>query len=389
LKSTASFRGVANEPRKRPDGDEPGIQKSCAVLDSGFARKGSRPGMTAEEDGMQPLEPVAAAIRLPVVQRSAALLALLLVLLWSGIEPGRAEGYPEHTIKIVVPFPAGGPTDVAARLVAQSLSTRLGHNVIVENQAGAGGRIGAKAVATAAPDGYTLLLGGTNVNAISGAIYKNLGFEPVGSFAPIAMIYTDSLALALSPRVPADTCEGLVKYAKDNPGKLKYGAPPGIYTHFAGEFFKTKTGTDILFVPYKGGAPAVTDVLGGHIDMVFNNKSTVLPHFKERKLKPLAVTSQSRWPELPETPTLQEVGISGFPTEVIFGLLAPAGTPVAVIGRLNSAVNDGLRSADVRASLDAMGVEARMGTPREFAAVLDEQARQWKTVIDEIGITVE
>jgi tripartite-type tricarboxylate transporter receptor subunit TctC len=203
------------------------------------------------------------------------------------------------------------------------------------------------------------------------------------------MIYTDSLALALSPRVPADTCEALVRYAKEHPGKLKYGAPPGIYTHFAGEFFKIKTGTDIQFVPYKGGAPALTDVLGGHIDMIFNNRSTVLPYFKERKLKALAVTSQSRWPELPETPTFQEAGISGFPTEVIFGLLAPAGTPVAIIGRLNSAVNDGLRSAEVRASLDALGVEARMGTPQEFAAVLDEQARQWKAVIDEIGIRME
>jgi tripartite-type tricarboxylate transporter receptor subunit TctC len=338
---------------------------------------------------MQPLEPAAAAIRLPVVQRRAALLALLPALLWSGIEACRAEGYPDRTIKLIVPFSAGGPTDVAARLVAQSLSPRLGHNVIVENQAGAGGRIGAKAVATAAPDGYTLLLGGTNVNAISGAIYKNLGFEPVRSFAPVAMIYTDSLALALSPRVPADTCEALVKFAKDNPAKLKYGAPPGIYTHFAGEFFKAKTATDIQFVPYKGGAPALTDVLGGHIDMIFNNRSTVLPYFKERKLKPLAVTSQSRWPELPETPTLQELGIFGFPTEVIFGLLAPAGTPAAIIGRLNGAVNDGLRSAEVRASLDALGVEARMGTPEEFAAVLEQQARQWKVVIDEIGISME
>ncbi len=335
---------------------------------------------------MQSLEP---AIRLSVVQRGAALLALLAVLLWPGMEAARAEGYPEHTIRIIVPFPAGGPTDVAARLVAQSLSPRLGHNVIVENQSGAGGRIGAKAVATAAPDGYTLLLGGTNVNAISGAIYKNLGFEPVRSFAPVAMIYTDSLALALSPRVAADTSEELVKYAKDNPGKLKYGAPPGIYTQFAGEFFKIRTSTDIQFVPYKGGAPALSDTLGGHIDIVFNNRSTVLPYFKERKLKPIVVTSQSRWPELPETPTLQELGISGFPTEVIFGLLAPAGTPAAIIGRLNGAVNDGLRSAEVRASLDAIGVEPRMGTPEAFAAMLDEQARQWKAVIDEIGVTAE
>jgi len=336
---------------------------------------------------MQPLEP---AVRLRLVQWRTALFALPLVLLWSGstIE-GRAEGYPDRTIKIVVPFPAGGPTDVAARLIAQSLSPRLGHNVIVENQSGAGGRIGAKAVATAAPDGYTLLLGGSNVNAISGAIYKNLGFEPIKSFAPVAMIYTDSLALALSPSVPADSCEALVKYARNHPGKLKYGAPPGIYTQFAGEFFKTRTSTDIQFVPYKGGAPALTDALGGHIDMIFNNRSTVLPHFKERKLKPIAVTSQGRWPELPETPTFQELGISGFPTEVIFGLLAPAGTPVAIVARLNSAVNDGLKSAEVRASLDGLGVEARMGTPEAFAAMLDEQARQWKAVIDEIGVKAE
>jgi tripartite-type tricarboxylate transporter receptor subunit TctC len=343
---------------------------------------------------MQPLEPAPARIRLPIVQRrgiAGALLAPLLACLWMGssIQASRAEGYPERTIKIVVPFPAGGPTDVAARLVAQSPSPRLGHNVIVENQAGAGGRIGTKVVATAAPDGYTLLLGGTNVNAINGAIYRNLGFEPIKSFAPVATIYADSLALAISPRVPADTCQELVKYAKDNPGRLKFGAPPGIYTHFAGEFFKIKTGTDILFVPYKGGAPALTDVLGGHIDMVFNNKSTVLPHVKEGKLKALAVTSQSRWPELPETPTLQEAGISGFPTEVIFGLLAPAGTPVTIIRQLNSAINDGLRSAEVRASLDAIGVEARIGTPQEFTAALGEQARQWKAVIDEIGIRME
>jgi len=268
---------------------------------------------------------------LPALGRVVLALLLACLGMGSSIDPGHAEGYPERTIRIVVPFPAGGPTDVAARLVAQSLSTKLGHGVIVENQAGAGGRIGAKAVAAATPDGYTLLLGGTNVNAITGAIYQNLGFDPIKSFAPVAMLYADSLALALSPRVPADTCEQLVKYAKDHPGELKYGAPPGIYTHFAGEFFKAKTATDILFVPYKGGAPAITDVLGGHIDMVFGNKSTLLPHFKERKLKALAVTSQGRWPELPDTPTMQEVGVSGFPPEVIFGLLAPAGTPVAII----------------------------------------------------------
>jgi tripartite-type tricarboxylate transporter receptor subunit TctC len=318
------------------------------------------------------------------------LFALLAVLLAAGsMRASHAEGYPERTIKIVVPFPAGGPTDVAARLIAQSISTKLGQGVVVENHAGAGGRIGAKMVAGAAADGYTLLLGGTNVNAIAGAIYKDLGFDPIASFAPIAAICTDSMALAVSPNVPADTIQQLIKYARDNPGKLKYGAPPGIYTQFAGEFFKIKTGTDILFVPYKGGAPAITDVLGGHIDMVFNNKSTLLVHFRDGRLKALAVTSAARWPELPQTPTMNEAGIPGFPSEVLFGLLAPAGTPPIIIQQLNQAINEGLRSPEVRTNLEAIGVEAKIGTAQDLANALAEQAREWKTVIDAIGITFE
>lgn len=300
----------------------------------------------------------------------------------------RAGDYPERTIKIVVPFPAGGPTDVAARLIAQSLATKFGTGVVVENHPGAGGRIGAKVVATAVPDGYTLLLGGTNVNAI-GTIYKGLSFDPVKSFAPIAVICIDSLAIAISPRVPASSFSEFVQYAKDHPGQLKYGASPGIYTQFAGEYFKLKTGTDILFVPYKGGAPAVTDALGGHIEMVVNNKTNLLPQFKDGKLKALAVTSRARWPELPQTPTMNEVGISGFPSEVLFGLLAPAGTPEAIIRKLNGAINEGLQSAEARASLASIGVEARIGTPEAFATALEDQAREWRRVIEEAGITVE
>jgi len=323
-----------------------------------------------------------------VITRS--LFALFTVLLAAGsMKAGHAEGYPERVIKIVVPYPAGGPTDVAARLVAQSISLRLGQGVVVENHPGAGGRIGAKVVAGAAADGYTLLLGGTNVNALAGAIYLDLGFDPIASFTPIAAICADSLALAVSPAVPVNTVADLVKYARDNPGKLKYGATPGIYTQFAGEYFKIRTGTDILFVPYKGGAPAITDVLGGHIEMTFGNKSTLLSLFKDDKLKALAVTSAARWPELPQAPTMAESGIPGFPSEVLFGLLAPAGTPDAIIQKLNQAINEGLRSPETRANLEAIGVEARIGTAPEFAAALTEQAREWKTVIDAIGIKAE
>jgi tripartite-type tricarboxylate transporter receptor subunit TctC len=320
-------------------------------------------------------------------QRWLPLLALLLMVIpWHA---SRAEGYPDRPIKIVVPFPAGGPTDVVARLVAQSLSTKLGTGVVVENRPGAGGRIGAKIVATSAPDGYTLLLGGTNVNAITGAIYKDLGFDPIKSFTPIAVVCVDSLALAISPRLPTNNFQEFVQYAKDHPGQLKYGASPGIYTHFAGEYFKVKTSTDILFVPYKGGAPAVTDALGGHIDMVVNNKTNLLPQFKDGKLKALAVTSRERWPELPQTPTMSEVGILGFPPEVLFGLLAPAGTSEAIVRLLNDAINSGLQSDEARANLNAVGVEARIGTPEDFSAALADQEREWKKVIEETGIEVE
>jgi len=305
------------------------------------------------------------------------------------LQPVYAQSYPERTIKIVVPFSAGGPTDVVARLIAQSLSSRLGQSVVVENLAGAGGRIGAKAAASAQPDGYTLLLGGTNINAMLGALYKNLGFDPNDSFAPIAAICVDSMALAISPGVPADTFQQFVHYAKNNPGKLKYGAPPGIYTHFAGEFFKIKTGTDILFVPYKGGAAAITDVIGGHIDMVFNPKSSLLTLFKAGQLKALAVTSEARWPELPDTPTMMEVGVAGFPKEVWFGLLAPAGTPARIVGQLNHAVNEGLRSEEVRTSFAKLGIESKIGTAQDFATALSEQVRDWKVVVDATGIKIE
>jgi tripartite-type tricarboxylate transporter receptor subunit TctC len=318
----------------------------------------------------------------------------LLALVGAGVialatTPSDAASYPERLIRLVVPFPAGGPTDVAARLIAQAMSSRLGQPVVVENLVGAGGRIGAKAVAGAAPDGYTLLLGGTNVNAIIGALYKDIGFDPIASFDPVAAVCTDTMALAISPDLAPQTFDQFVQYARDRPGKLTYGATSGIYTQFAADFFKVKTGTDILFVPYKGGAPAITDLIGGHIDMIFNNKSTLLTHFKAGKLRPLAVTSKVRWPELPEIPTMQELGVTGFPTEVWFGVLAPAGTPPAIVGALNTAINEGLASKEVQASLGELGLEAKVGSPQDLAVALSEQARDWKTVIDTIGFKAE
>jgi len=332
---------------------------------------------------------VASEIRSETRRAALSALAVAALVMLSALGPAVAQAYPERPIKIVVPFPAGGPTDVAARLIGQSLSSQLGQAVLVENVAGAGGRTGAKAVATASPDGYTLLLGGTNVNALFGAIYKNLGFDPIASFAPVGAICVDSVALAVYPGVQAKTVQELVAEAKKNPGKLRFGAPTGIYTHFAGEYFKVKTGTDIQFVPYRGAAPAITDLLGGHIEIVFNTKSTLLAHFQEGKLRALAVASEMRWPELPQVPTMTEAGVTGFPNEVWFGLLAPAATPTPVIERLNSAINNGLRSAEVTASLAKLGVQARGGSPQDFASALNDQARSWRAVIEATGIAVE
>lgn len=319
--------------------------------------------------------------------RYALLAAIAFIPLTSGTV--FAEKYPDRPIKIVVPFPAGGPTDVAARLIAQALSTKIDGNVVIENVSGAGGRIGAKAVAQAAPDGYTLLLGGTNVNALVGALYKNPGFDAIKSFAPIAAICIDSMAMVISPNVPAKTFAEFLAYAKQNPGKLQFGAPPGIYTHIVGEFIKIKTKTDLLFVPYRGGANAINDALGGHIQVVFNNKSTLLNHIKEGTLRALVVTSAARWPELPEIPTLKEVGLEDFPTEILFGLLAPAGTPEAIVVKLNEAVNEGLKTPEVRDSIAKLGMDVKLGSVHDFETALDDQTKAWKAIVDSAKIEVE
>ena len=300
-----------------------------------------------------------------------------------------AQSYPDRLIKIVVPYPPAGPADVAARLVTQPMSSRLGQNVIVENQPGAGGRTGTKAVAQASPDGYTLLLGGTNPNAIIQSLFRNLGFEPVKDFAAVAVIGFDSNALVVNPAVPAKTLQELVQYAKANPGKLSSGATVGIGPHISLELFRVRSGADIPFIPYKGAAPAVADLLGGQIQIGMTSKAVLLPLIREGRLRALAVTSEVRWPELPEVPTLRESGFEGIPAYLWFGLLAPAHTPAPVIDKLNAAVNDGLKSSELQASIAKLGLEARSMTPTEFGAKLVNEARDWEAAVTESGVKLE
>jgi tripartite-type tricarboxylate transporter receptor subunit TctC len=295
----------------------------------------------------------------------------------TGAHPADAQTFPDRLIKIVVPYPPGGPADVAARLVAQPLSPRLGQSVIIENQPGAGGRTGAKAVAQASPDGYTLQLGGTSPNAIAQSLFRHLSFEPIKDFAAVAPIGVDSNALVVNPTVPAGTLQELVQYAKANPGKLTSGATAGIGPHISLELFRVRTGTNIVFIPYKGAAPAISDLLGGQIQIGMTSKAVLLPLIKEGRLR------------APDVPTMHESGFDGIPSYLWLGLLAPARTPAAVIDRLNGAVNEGLSSPEMRASIAKLGMEARSLTAREFAALLADEARLWEAAVNESGVKMD
>ena len=299
----------------------------------------------------------------------------------------RAQGYPDRTIKLVVPFPAGGATDTTARLVAQRLQLGLGQSVIIENQGGAGGTIGSKQVAAAAPDGYTLLMGSIGTFGSQPLLYK-LDYDPHKAFAPVATVAVDKLVLVAGPSLPVKTIEALVRHAKAYPGKLNYGNAIGIGPHLVAELFKIKSGTNIVHIPYRGGAPMIADLIAGQIDMTVNGKSVLLPHIAAGKLTALAVTGTERWPELPAVPTLVELGYMDAPYDAMFGVVAPMGTPAAAIDRLNAVINEGLRSSDMRASFAKLGIEPTITTPEEFAAVIAREVPKWAEVVRITGVKI-
>jgi tripartite-type tricarboxylate transporter receptor subunit TctC len=302
--------------------------------------------------------------------------------------PAQAQTFPERTIKLIVPVPPGGATDAVARLVTLRMQAILGQPVIVENQPGGGGLIAARAVAGGRPDGYTLLIGGIGTLAIGPSI-KTPDFNAAAAFTPIAAVSTETMVLVVNPKVPANTLDAFVRYARTSGGKLNYGSAPGIVPHFISEWFKLKTGADIVHIPYKGAGPATTDLLAGQIDMVFNTKSVLLQLVKQGRLRALAVTSAARWPELPEVPTLTEAGIFPYPLEVWWGIVGPAGMPRAIVARLNGAINEALQSTELRANFTNLGIEPRGGTPEDLAMLLAEDAPRWFDIIQMTGIKME
>jgi tripartite-type tricarboxylate transporter receptor subunit TctC len=310
--------------------------------------------------------------------------AMLVSVLSAGVH---AQSYPNRTIKLVVPFPAGGATDNAARVVAQRLQGSLGQSVIIENQGGAGGTIGTRQAAGAAPDGYTLLMASIGTFGSMPLLYK-LDFDPQRAFAPVATAVIDKSALVVRPSLPVKTISELVAYAKAHPGQLTYGSAIGIGPHFIAELFKIKSGTDIVHIPYRGGAPMVADLVAGQIDMTVNGKSVLLPQIQAGKLRALAVAAGERWSELPDVPTLVETGYMDAPYDTVFGVVAPAGTPAAVIDKLNATINDGLRSPQMRELLAKIGIEPLITTPREFADIIAREVPKWAAIVKVTGVRV-
>ena len=315
-----------------------------------------------------------------------ALAAAATVLAATG--PAPAQNYPDKSIRLIVPFPPGGPMDVMARLVGQKMSSSLGQPVIVENRAGAGGTIGSKAVATAEPDGYTLLWGSSGTLAISPALYKNLDYDPK-AFMPIALVAKLPHVFVVTPDLPAKTVQEFVAYAKANPGKLNYGASLGTPPHLMGTLFKTMSGIDIVYIPYKGAAPSITDLLGGRTQMTFDALTVLYPLIQECKLRALAVTSLQRWPALPDVPTMIESGYAGFPSDAWAGVLAPGGTPAGIVGKLNTTINEAMRSDDAKVSLDKLSAVASLGSPQDFATWIAAETPKWTELVRLAGATVE
>jgi tripartite-type tricarboxylate transporter receptor subunit TctC len=323
------------------------------------------------------------------VERLSSFVFAISVFTTLAVMASYAQTFPSRTIKIVVSYPPGGPTDTIGRMSTQGLGEALGQSVIIENMAGAGGRMGARDVARAAPDGYTLLLGGTNDNSVTPVIYSNLDYDPAKDFTAVASLAIDSNAIVVNPAVPVHTLAELANYAKANPGKLTAGSTVGIAPHLLLAYFLVKSGADIVFVPYKGAAPAMTDVLGNQIQVFASAKSVLLPLAQAGKLRILAVTSAQRWPELPDVPTMRESGFDGFPTEVWFTLMAPAATPPDIIAKLNAAENSRLKSPEVQAAIAKLGLETRALSLQELNTLLADERQLWQAVARTSGVHLE
>jgi tripartite-type tricarboxylate transporter receptor subunit TctC len=319
------------------------------------------------------------------LQRAA--LAVLLAVCASG---AWAQAYPTRPIRLVVPFPAGGTTDILAREVGQRLSVTLGQPVVIDNRPGAAGNIGTELAARSAPDGYTLLMCTVNTHAINPNLYAKLPYDHVKDFAPVILVAGVPNVLEVTPALPVNSVADLIKLAKEKPGQINFASSgSGTSIHLSGELFKTMAGVDMTHVPYKGSAPAITDLMGGQVQVMFDNLPSSLQQIKAGKLRAIAVTSAKRAPALPDVPTIAESGLPGFEATSWFGIVAPAGTPPAIIARINADIDQWLQSPDVKEKLLAQGAIAAGGTPEQFAAHIRSETEKWAKVVKASGAKVD
>ena len=301
-----------------------------------------------------------------------------------------AQAYPTKPVTIIVPFAAGGTTDILARIIGQALTAELGQSVVVDNRAGAGGNIGGQAAAKAAPDGHTLFMGTVGTHAINASLYKKMPFDPVKDFAPLTRVANVPNLLVANPAQPYKSVKDLIAYAKANPGKVNFGSSGnGSSIHLSGELFKSLAKVDMQHVPYKGSAPAVTDLLGNQIGIMFDNMPSAIQHVRSGKLVPLAVTTAKRSPELPNVPTIAEAGVPGYEATSWFGMFAPAGTPVPVLAKLNAAIVKVLAQPDVKKKINEQGAEVYSETPEQFAAFIQAESVKWGKVVKESGASLD
>lgn len=300
------------------------------------------------------------------------------------------QAYPAKVIRLVLPFPPGGGTDAVGRLVAQKLGQALGQQVIADNRAGAGGRIGAELVARSAPDGYTLLLAGSSLMATAPALYAKLPFDMPKDFAPISLVAYTAYVLVAHPSVPARMVKELIALAKSRPGRLTFASSgTGGAAHLSGELFSAMAGVKMIHVPYKGSSPGTLSVIAGETDLMFSNTVAALPSVKSGRLRPLGVTGLRRSTIMPDVPTVAESGLPGFEVQQNYGLLAPAGTPREIVIRLNQEAGKVMRTEDARSRLLVDGSEARVSTPEELEKMITAEIAKWSKVIRQAGIKEE
>jgi tripartite-type tricarboxylate transporter receptor subunit TctC len=309
----------------------------------------------------------------------------------SALAPRRsaAQAYPTRPVTLVIPFPPGGGNDALGRMVADKMSKSLGQQIVVDNRGGAGGTIATRAVAKSAPDGHTILLAYTGTLAINPSLYANPGYDPRRDFAPIGLIGALSSVLVVHPSLPVRSVAELIAYAKSRPGRIDYAFVPGTVGHITTELFASIAGIEITRIPYKGNGPALTDLIGGHVSMMFLSILPVLEHVRAGTLNGLAVTSATRSNLLPDVPTIAQSGVPGFSAVIHYGLLAPRGTPPDIIERLNAALVAALSADDVRARLAAEGGELLPGTPEDYGADIDSEETKWGALVRKLNLKIE